>query len=89
MERKNCQFDTPMDYCHGFAFVTLFGDQSRFIDAMVWKQNSTDGLTKNYVGADTNIGFYDDGYPESGCFGKYVYFKDGYTAWKYAKAPST
>ena len=89
MERKNCQFDTPMDYCHGFAFITLFGDQSRFIDAMVWKKNSANGLTANYVGADTNIGFYDDGDVGSGCFGKYVYFRDGYTAWKYATAPST
>lgn len=45
----------PIDYCHGFAFITLFGDQSRYLDSGVYLRN-----IHNYTqfsGVDVNPGY--------------------------------
>lgn len=46
----------PIDYCHGFAFTTLFGDQSRYLDSGVYLRN-----VQNYTefsGVDANPGYF-------------------------------
>jgi len=76
----------PTDYSHGFAFITLFGDQSRFLDAQVWRKNSIHGLDETEM--EVNVGYYnkDNGaYPN--CTGRFVYWKNPYTAWKSYSCP--
>lgn len=76
----------PTDYSHGFAFITLFGDQSRFLDAQVWRKNSIYGLDKTEM--EVNVGFYDKGNGDNpNCIGRFVYWETPYTAWKSYKCP--
>ena len=77
----------PTDFSHGFAFITLFGDQSRFLDAQVWRKNSTHGLTKTEM--EVNVGYYNKGNGSNpDCVGKFVYWKNPYTAWESVTCPA-
>ena len=55
MHGKDCGCSVPVDYCHGFAFITLFGDQSRYLDSGVYLRNQFD--TQIFSGADINLGY--------------------------------
>lgn len=33
-------YNVPMDYSHGFAFISIFGDQSRYLDSDVFLRNT-------------------------------------------------
>lgn len=76
----------PTDYSHGFAFITLFGDQSRFLDAQVWRKNSIHGLDETEM--EVNVGYYNkDNGANPDCTGRFVYWKNPYTAWKSYSCP--
>ena len=77
----------PTDYSHGFAFITLFGDQSRFLDAQVWRKNSIHGLNETEM--EVNVGYYNKGnIADMDCMGKFVYWENPYTEWKTYSCPS-
>lgn len=55
MHGVDCGCPVPVDYCHGFAFITLFGDQSRYLDASVYARNVLNYTTFSSV--DFNLGY--------------------------------
>lgn len=55
MHDVDCGCSVPVDYCHGFAFITLFGDQSRYLDSGVYLRNQFN--VQAFSGADINLGY--------------------------------
>ena len=63
-------FYRPRDFSEGFAFTTLFGDQSRYLDAHVFLANSVDQLPNACWDVD-------DGYQCCACLGHNTYGRYG------------
>ena len=79
---QTCTCDIPLDLTHGFAFSTLFGDQSRYLDAHVYIRNKFPSYT-DLEGGIFNLGFTDSTYADSHRCSCYNIFGDN--AWAVPK----
>ena len=70
-KKTGATFYRPRDFSEGFAFITLFGDQSRYLDAHVFLANSVDQLPHACWDVD-------DGFQWSKCLGHNTYSRYGY-----------
>ena len=64
MHGVDCGCPVPVDYCHGFAFITLFGDQSRYLDASVYARNVLNET--RFYSVDFNLGYTNSSEIKSG-----------------------